>query len=286
MPVDQLQQARAVEQAWSMAWFSLGAVSQEPRSIAEDTPRWVRVYTPGAQETLVNIVLRYRSPSVVTMQDLELAIAPYRRYRLPFQWWLTRGTEPEGLRDRLVELGMQSWGGATSMTLPLSGWQPSYREVNTSGCLLSHCRRPEDAESALQVICAVFFLSREPMARWTTRNPATQIYLATVGGRPAAALTTSRHNGVVGVYHVATLPFARRHGIAGNLLILALREAIEAGCTTAVLTATPEARHLYEQLGFVACGWLEQWSAGPVLLKSLIYGPTQTPSPRISWPAR
>ncbi len=282
MPVELLRQARAVEQAWSMAWVSLGAVDREPRTFAEETPEWVRVYTPGAREMLLNVVLRYNAAAPVTMQDVESAIVPYRRYRLPFQWWLTPGTEPAGLRDRLYELGMQTWGGATSMTLSLAGWRPEYQKVKAASCFLRRSRTVEDADAALQIICAVFFVPREPMARWTTLNPAAQIYVASVNGRPAAALATLRHDGVVGVYHVATLPFARRQGIAGNLLILALHEAIEAGCTTATLTATPEARHIYAQLGFSTCGLLEQWVPGPALNRSLIYGTSPVLEPGVS----
>jgi GNAT superfamily N-acetyltransferase len=273
MPLELLlQQARAVEQAWSEAWVSLGSVAGQPQTIAEDTPSFVRVYTPGAREMLLNIMLRYSSDRPVTSQDIEQVIAPFRFYRLPFQWWLTLGAEPAGLRDQLHELGMQTWGGATSMTLSLVGWQPRYPSIDGGSCTLGRVTAAEDGNAALQVICAVFFVPREPMARWTILNPETHIYLAYLDGKPACALATLQRNGVVGVYHVATLPFARRRAIAGNLLIMALGDALEAGCITATLTATPEARHLYERLGFRTCGLLEQWVPGHELTMSLVSG--------------
>jgi predicted GNAT family acetyltransferase len=278
MPLELLlQQARAVEQAWSTAWISLSAVNKEPRSVADDTPEYVRVYTPGVREMLLNIVLRCSSASPVTMADMERIVAPYRYYRLPFQWWLTLGAEPEGLRGCLRRMGMQTWGGATSMTLPLLGWTPKYTPIEGDRFVLRPSRTGEDSSAALQIICSVFFVPSEPMARWTTANPATHLYVAYMDGKPAAAMATLRHEGTVGVYHVATLPFARRRGLAGNLLILALRDAMQAGCTLATLTATPEARHLYEQLGFSACGFLEQWVPGPELTRSLLYGAPGVP---------
>src|SRR5260221_635945 len=90
-------------------------------------------------------------------------------------------------------------------------------------------------------------------------NPAFGGYIARWQGRVVAALATMVTGETVGVYHVATLTGARRRGIAGNLVLYVLREARAAGCTLATLTATPEARHLYEQLGFRACGVIEQW---------------------------
>jgi ribosomal protein S18 acetylase RimI-like enzyme len=158
------------------------------------------------------------------------------------------------------------------MTLSLVGWQPHYPSIAGGACTLARVASPEDGNAALQVICAVFFVPREPMARWTTLNPETHIYLAYLDGKPACALATLQQNGVVGIYHVATLPFARRRAIAGNLLIMALRDAIEAGCSVATLTATPEARHLYERLGFRTCGLLEQWVPGHELTRSLVSG--------------
>jgi ribosomal protein S18 acetylase RimI-like enzyme len=272
MPLELLlQQARAVERAWGEAWVSLSSVAGQPQTIAEDTPNFVRVYTPGAREMLLNIVLRFSSDRAVTSQDIEEVIAPFRHHRLPFQWWLTLGAEPAGLRDQLHELGMQTWGGATSMTLSLVEWEPRYPSA-VGAYTLGRVASPEDGNAALQVICAVFFVPREPMARWTTLNPHASIYLAYLDGKPACALATLQQSGVVGIYHVATLPFARRRGIAGNLLILALQDAIKAGCTIATLTATPEARHLYERLGFRTCGLLEQWVPGHELTRWLVSG--------------
>ena len=272
-----LQQARAVEQAWSAAWVSLSTVPTAPRTIADDTPEYARVYTPGVREMLLNIVLRYAAPAPVTSADIERVIAPYRAHRLPFQWWLTLGAEPEGLRECLRALGMQTWGGATSMTLPLADWNPGYPPAQATDLILRRVATPADAAAALQVICAVFFVPQSPMARWTTENPLAQVYVAYLGGQPAAALATMRQDDVVGVYHVATMPFARRRGIAGNLLIQALRDAIQEGCTLATLTATPEARHLYELLGFHTCGLLEQWVPGHELTRALVYGHSPLP---------
>ena len=277
MGLDDIQRmARAVEDNWSAAWASLGGLRDAPQTYVDDTPDFVRVYTPGAPEMLLNLVMRYAAPGPVGLDDVERTIAPYRQHRLPFQWWLTLGQEPSGLRQCLRALGMQNvWGGATSMFLPLDGWNPFYRPP-TSDTLLARVVSPDDARETLRVICEVFFVPAAPMARWTINNPAFTIYCARLSGRLVAALATFRQEEIVGVYHVATLPRARRRGIAGNLLIFALHEARQAGCALATLTATPEARHLYESLGFRTCGSIEQWIPGPELSYSLMQGQLST----------
>ncbi len=274
--------ACAVEDNWCAAWASLRDVDAAPGSRVDVTPDYVRVYTPGVSELLLNIVLRYAAPGPVLSADVERVIAPFRQYHLPFQWWLTLGTEPAGLREQLRMLGMQSWGGATSMALSLSDWTPRYRSLLPDVWLERVATAPA-ARDALRVICDVFFVPAAPMARWTVDNPAFQVYVAYWNGRAVAALATLRQEAVVGVYHVATAPFARRRGIAGNLLLLALHDAQNAGCIQATLTATAEARHLYEQLGFRACGMMEQWVPGHELSTTLARGERGTGLRGLFW---
>jgi GNAT superfamily N-acetyltransferase len=267
------QMALLVERNWCAAWASLGGAHALPATIVDDQPSVLRIYTPGLAETLLNLVIRYANLQPVTMPDVEAIIAPYREHQLPFQWWLTRGMEPAGLRERLSALGMETWGGATMMCLPLDGWQARYPPAPAAVSLRRALSDDEQA-AALNVICDVFCIPREPMLRWTTLNPAFDIWLAWLGARPVAALATLIDGETVGVYHVATLPSVRRRGIAGNLLALALRAAQARSCHWATLTATPEARALYEALGFHACGLLEQWMPGPRLTRELSGSPS------------
>lgn len=283
MALDQLRQmARAVEDAWAAPWAALGAAQATPRTIVDrvtgPAEQYLRVYTPGMPEMLLNLIMCYRTDRPVGSADIERVIAPFRQHRLPFQWWITPGLEPQGLRDRLRALGMQSWGGSTSMTLSLPGWQSYYR-APVAGTALARAWTEDEARKALNVICEVYYLIWEPMARWALYSPGVRTYYAMLNGHPVAALTAMASNGSVLIYNVATLPGARRRGIAGNLVALALDEARDEGCTLAALTATAEARHLYEELGFRTCGTMEQWAPNHALSYALRQGQrNDTPS--------
>lgn len=263
------QMARAVEANWCAAWASLEMLSYEPRSLVDDTPTMLRVATPGLPETLMNMVMRFRSPEPVTADAIEATIEPFRYYGLPFQWWLIRNDAPANLRERLYAVGLRSWGGATMMYLDLPQWEAAYPLAPPA---VSYRRGASDADraDALRIISRVFDVPPFPMSRWTSENPAFTLYMAHWGHQPVATVATLPLGEIIGVYHVATLPNARRQGIAGNLLSLALREAQAAGFSIATLTATPEGQRIYTQLGFRVCGLLEQWMTGPQLTDELI----------------
>lgn len=269
LPAYRTRMAHAVEDNWCAAWASLGTLRHPPHSLVDDTPRMLRVVTPGLPDTLMNIVMRYRPAESVTASALEDAIAPFRRYGLPFQWWLLRDEAPAGLREQLYAVGMRSWGGATMMYLSLAQWDASY-PLAPPGVSYGLVTKATERNDALSIISRVFDVPTFPMARWTTENPAFTLYLAYWGHQAVATIATLPAGETLGVYHVATLPEARRRGIAGNLLLLALRDAQQAGYTAATLTATPEGQHLYTQLGFDVCGVMEQWTAGPRLTDDLL----------------
>jgi GNAT superfamily N-acetyltransferase len=275
--------ARAVEDNWCGAWASLARVTDDPPTLVDDAQDYLRVCTPRVPDMLLNAVLRYAGPAPVRAPDVERVIAPYRRHRLPFQWWMTVGEEPSGLREQLYQLQMLSAGNATSMALDLDGWEPPPPILPLPETVTLHrITTPEDQRAALALICDVFYVPLGPIARWTTENPAFRLYLCTVAGVPASALATFPVGATIGVYHVATRPGYRRRGLAGALLTLALVEARAKGARLATLTATPEARMLYDSLGFRTCGYIEQWVPGPELLARLTVG-SAAPHARRGW---
>jgi GNAT superfamily N-acetyltransferase len=161
------------------------------------------------------------------------------------------------------------------MALDLSAWDPpSPRQPIGDGVSMGAATTTAERRTALQVICDVFYVPLGPMARWTTDNPAFKLYLGEAAGQPVSALAVLPAGETVGVYHVATLPGYRRRGLAGALLTLALCEARATDARLATLTATSEARMLYESLGFRTCGYIEQWIPGPELMARLTYGGT------------
>ncbi len=89
--------------------------------------------------------------------------------------------------------------------------------------------------------------------------PDARFYIAHHEHQPACTLATLDVNGDCGFYLVATLPDARGHGYASQLMSVALGEARARGCTTASLQASPMGYPVYRKLGFLDLGKMSMW---------------------------
>jgi len=76
------------------------------------------------------------------------------------------------------------------------------------------------------------------------------VVTALVDGQVVSAALGFENEGDLGVFNVGTLEPARRRGLATALTASLVNAAVERGCTTATLQATPMAERVYEACGF------------------------------------
>ena len=84
-------------------------------------------------------------------------------------------------------------------------------------------------------------------------------YCADHDGRPAAVALALHHNDDCGISFVATVPEARRRGLATEVMRQALRDARDKGCTTTTLQATDLGERLYANLGYRRLCAMQLW---------------------------
>jgi ribosomal protein S18 acetylase RimI-like enzyme len=78
-------------------------------------------------------------------------------------------------------------------------------------------------------------------------------------GKPAAVALALHHDEDCGVSFVATVPKARRRGLASEVMRQALQQAKERGCTTTTLQATDVGERLYRALGYRHLCVMQLW---------------------------
>jgi GNAT superfamily N-acetyltransferase len=94
-------------------------------------------------------------------------------------------------------------------------------------------------------------------------NGILQGYRADLNGKPAAVALTLHHGEDCGVSFVATIPMARRKGLASAVMRQALAAARDNGCTTTTLQATDVGERLYTNLGYRHLCVMQLWERRP-----------------------
>jgi ribosomal protein S18 acetylase RimI-like enzyme len=84
-------------------------------------------------------------------------------------------------------------------------------------------------------------------------------YRANLNGAPAAVALALHHGADCGVSFVATVPQARRRGLATRVMRDALADAVHRGLDTVTLQATEQGERLYQRLGLRRLGNMELW---------------------------
>jgi ribosomal protein S18 acetylase RimI-like enzyme len=258
------QLASATEHAWCAAW---AALSYFPSARVIDLPELVCVLTIDSPDLLHNAVVRYRQAGPVSIADIERVLAPFRTARHPLQWWLRLGSEPAGLRQRLHEIGFQTWSEIPGMALPLSQWQPPAPPA--PGIDVRQAATLDEIGYVLRIVATVYSAPPEPMWRWCGGNPRFANWLAYIDGEPVGAMASQVTQGICGIFHVATLPRWRRRGVAWAMMLAAIADARRQGAQIVALTATPEAESLYRRLGFTGVSSFEFWAPATRFLATL-----------------
>ena len=75
-------------------------------------------------------------------------------------------------------------------------------------------------------------------------------FIGRLHGQPVSSVSLLFHAGVAGLYGVATIPKARRRGIARAMVLCALEQVRQAGYRIAVLSPTDMSKGIYLRLGF------------------------------------
>ena len=88
-------------------------------------------------------------------------------------------------------------------------------------------------------------------------------YRVDLDGRPAAVALALHHADDCGVSFVATVPNARRMGLARQVMRQALDDAQRHGCTSTTLQATEVGERLYANLGYRRLCVMQLWERRP-----------------------
>jgi GNAT superfamily N-acetyltransferase len=182
----------------------------------------------------------------------------------PRSWRTGPTTRPENLEAYLLQEGFAKKWDSAGMGMELSGapsevGSPPGLEVETVSndlalrewawvATLGLFNHPESE--------ADYFYELMRSAKACGRL---EFYLGRYEGRPAASSAVFFHDGIAGIYFVATLPEFRRKGLGRSITFAPLRKAREAGARGAILQASALGEPVYRRLGFQRYGTMGQF---------------------------
>ena len=205
---------------------------------------------------LFNSVLRANLAPGEVEAAIAAVIARGRSRDVPLLWWTGPATRPADLGERLTAGGFVHAEDVPGMAADLrdvpDGLPPA------SGLVIEQVADPETLREWCAAMCAGYEM---PAAFGETyydcvvslgldSQAPLRHYLGRLEGEPVATASLFLAAGVAGIYDVATIPAARRRGIAAAMTVQALRGAREDGYCIAVLHSSAAGLPLYRRLGF------------------------------------
>lgn len=243
----------AIEQNLAELLFYFGAANN---ATITNTHRLIAVLS-DSDDAFCNAVVHSRLTPERLDEEILTVLAPFQRRNVPMIWWLMPSAAPPELGKRLARHGLRYRGEGPGMGLDLTTLPR--RRLAPEGLTVELVRTPAALREWLYVSNVAYGYAREPIEQSVIdfeqrlglgeKQPYRR-YLARLYGRAVATAAIFLGAGVAGLYNVATIPQARRHGIGSYTSFVALREARKAGYCVSVLMASAAGYHVYTGLGF------------------------------------
>lgn len=218
------------------------------------TERYFRLVT-GEPHPLGNLAILREADEPRVVDE---AIEPLLGLPVP-AFVISLANPGDAMVERLTAKGLMSIPPLPAMAIDLSSLAATRLP---DGCEFFRVSSEDDAPAWGDALAEGF-----PMPRGLARrlSPETQVVDAAadapvqffgirISGRVVSIAMLYLANGLAGIYSVATVPSARRRGLAAHVTAEALRVAQRLGYGVGVLQSSPEAHGIYSALGFREVG--------------------------------
>lgn len=178
---------------------------------------------------------------------IDRAVSAFAPSGAPFRWWISPSAEPANLAALLQARGFRHVYDAGGMVaaredVPLSRSSPvPIRQVT---------ELREWAEVLMRVFDRPAHEAEVWMRAYETPLPGWASFAAYEGSNVIATSSVLCAGDLAGIYHVATMPVARRRGIGAAITLEAMRFAFDRGAKHAVLQSSEMGVPVYRSLGF------------------------------------
>jgi GNAT superfamily N-acetyltransferase len=201
----------------------------------------VDYYSSGAWLPTMNGIVLDRERLGSAVPELDLGLVP-----TTMPWTIqVVGEDPDGALDRLARQHRPNRYTTTTWYGSLADAAPHFDAVDVD---VERVADEQTRRQFLEVLASAAEGDNSALgAPEVLAHPGVRAYVA--GGGDSVGMSVIDERGWLGGYAVATRPDRRRRGLARAVSRRILLDGLAAGAHTAVLTASPAALPLYQELG-------------------------------------
>lgn len=211
----------------------------------------------GMPSPWMNYVLSGDFSKMVLHKKIAETLDHFRSRSVPMTWWVGPSSRPRNIGGALKACGLRDAGQMQGMAVDLKVLKRS------GGKMLEDLTVTQiDDMTGLENFVDVFvrvFATNDDLSKYLPelfrrmsfgKKTPLRHYLGLLHGLPVGTVSLRLDHGVAGIYHVATVPEARRQGVASEMVQTALLDARNAGYRYGVLYASADVAGFYLSMGF------------------------------------
>ncbi|MDP1609049.1 MAG: GNAT family N-acetyltransferase [Chlamydiales bacterium] len=189
--------------------------------------------------------------------SIKIVLDFFRSKKMPYAFWIGFEDDPSWLEEELLALGLITEETEWAMSCDLDNQALTHmhsdfdiRQVQDSAgiqdiiSVMNHIL-PLEEHSAIQS----FYEQSSPIL--LSKASSLIFFVGYENGKPISLSSLFYDQGIASLFDVIVLPEMRGRGLGKAMTIKAMLSAQEKGVKKCVLTATNDAKYLYQKLGFL-----------------------------------
>ncbi len=190
----------------------------------------------------------------VNISQINDAINFFSNKNLPFSWWMGFENESTKLSSMLEQCSLQKTENELLMAIDLCDFAASNYQQDLIFTRVTDSQKLNDLVNIITNIMpnessAIrhFF---ERSSEMILKSDCIEYYVGYHNNQPISTLSLFYFQGVASIFDVIVLPENRGMKIASTMVVESLKIASNKQCSIVALTATNDAKNVYEKLGF------------------------------------
>ncbi len=191
----------------------------------------------------------------INRNQVQEVIKLYKDQNLPFAWWVGFEGEPENLTAMLLENGLKMSEEELAMAIELKS---SFTFVIPNNLEIRQVNNHKTLQDFVQVITDIvpqeknaienFYFSAEEIICQTSKD--IEFYVGYIDSKPISTCSVVYSTNVAGIFDIIASSKMRGMGIGSAMTHTAMHAALNKDYKFCILTATDDAKYLYEKIGF------------------------------------